>query len=166
MTITAVDIETLTIAYLGQPFVHIATSGIDTYELDTAYLAEPFIAASGAQTTDEIIVGDGYPIRIQKKKQKKHKRINDVIDRAMSELYEEVEATASPQDKQQAAEIVRPFAVGKGSVSGIPAVSVVNWAALERNAAAVSALIILWQRQVEYQRILQEEDEMLILLAM
>lgn len=165
MTITAADLQTLTIAYQGQPFVHVVAGDFDTYELDTAYLGQPFIAAEGEQATDEITVGDGYPIRIQKKK-KKHKRINDVIDRAMSDLYEDVEAIASPQAKKEAASIVKPFATGKVQAGELPSASVIDWAALERNAAAVSALLILWQRQVEYQRILQEEDEMLILLAM
>ena len=44
MTITAADLQTLTVAYQGQPFVHISVGEIDTFELDTAYLGQPFVA--------------------------------------------------------------------------------------------------------------------------
>lgn len=51
MTITGADLKTLTIAYLGQPFVHISTGDIDTYELDTAYLGQPFIGLSSGTSS-------------------------------------------------------------------------------------------------------------------
>jgi len=38
------DLLTLTVAYQGQPFVHLQAYGIDTLELDTAYQGQPFIA--------------------------------------------------------------------------------------------------------------------------
>jgi hypothetical protein len=44
MSITAADLQTLTIAYLGQPFVHVSANGIDAYELDVAYQGQPFVA--------------------------------------------------------------------------------------------------------------------------
>ena len=41
--ITPCDLYGLDIAYRGQPFVQVSTSGIDLHELDTAYMATPFI---------------------------------------------------------------------------------------------------------------------------
>ena len=44
MSICPSDLLTLTVAYMGQPFVQLQAYGIDTLELDTAYLGQPFIA--------------------------------------------------------------------------------------------------------------------------
>lgn len=49
-TIWCDDIKTLTVAHLGQPFVHVE-AGVDTRELDTALNAQPFIATKCLQTT-------------------------------------------------------------------------------------------------------------------
>jgi len=44
MSICPSDLLTLTVAYQGQPFVHLQAYGIDTLELDTAFQGQPFIA--------------------------------------------------------------------------------------------------------------------------
>ena len=49
-TIWCDDLKTLTVAHLGQPFVHVE-AGVDTRELDTALNAQPFIATKCLQTT-------------------------------------------------------------------------------------------------------------------
>ena len=49
-TIWCDDLKTLTVAHLGQPFVHVET-GVDTRELDTALNAQPFIATKCLLTT-------------------------------------------------------------------------------------------------------------------
>lgn len=109
---------------------------------------------------EEILAGAGYPIRIHK--QKPHVRIDDVIERSMRELYEGITATAPQQVKKQAAKIVRPHIVAGVKPATIPPASIIDWAALERDAARVSALLALWQEQMES---LEDEEMLLMLMA-
>ena len=52
--ITPCDLYGLDVAYLGQPFVQVTTSGLDGFELDIAYMAQPFVA--GECPSDEPVV--------------------------------------------------------------------------------------------------------------
>lgn len=63
MTITATDLQTLTIAYRGQPFAQIAAYGIDAFELDIAYLGQPFVALTADGPTVMAPAGGGAPVR-------------------------------------------------------------------------------------------------------
>jgi hypothetical protein len=38
------DLQTLDIAYLGQPFVQVEAKSLDSETLDIAYLGQPFVA--------------------------------------------------------------------------------------------------------------------------
>jgi hypothetical protein len=79
-------------------------------------------------------------------------------------LYGELTDDDVPQEVQvQAAQLVKPF-VGKADRQvAIPLPSAVDWSALERDAQRVRALIELWRRQ-EMVRLIEEEDEFLLLL--
>ncbi len=91
-----------------------------------------------------------------------HIRIDDVIERSMRELYEGITATAPQQVKKQAAKIVRPHIVAGVKPATIPPASIIDWATLERDAARVSALLALWQEQMES---LEDEEMLLMLMA-
>ena len=110
---------------------------------------------------EEILAGAGYPIRIHK--QKKRKRIDDVIEKSMRELYEGVIEQAAPKVKKQAAKIVRPYIEKGVKPATVPPASIIDWKELERDAAKVSALLALWQEQMEQLR--EEEDILLLLMA-
>ncbi len=45
------DLQTLDIAYLGQPFVQAEAKSLDTKTLDIAYLGQPFVAVGPATVT-------------------------------------------------------------------------------------------------------------------
>lgn len=109
---------------------------------------------------EEILAGAGYPIRIHKKKP--YIRIDDIVERSMRELYEGITETAPQQVKKQAAKIVRPHIVVGVKPATIPPASIIDWAALERDAARVSALLALWQEQMES---LEDEEMLLMLMA-
>ena len=101
----------------------------------------------GAVAEEAILAGAGYPIRIHK--QKKHKRIDDVIEKSMREMYEGVIELATPKVKKQAAKIVRPYIEKGVKPLTIPPAIIIDWAELERDAARVSALLELWQERDE-----------------
>lgn len=42
------DLQTLDVAYLGQPFVQVEAKSLDTETLDIAYLGQPFVAVGPA----------------------------------------------------------------------------------------------------------------------
>lgn len=108
----------------------------------------------------DVYSGAGYPIRIHKKKP--YIRIDDIVERSMRELYEGITETAPQQVKKQAAKIVRPHIVVGVKPATIPPASIIDWATLERDAARVSALLALWQEQMES---LEDEEMLLMLMA-
>lgn len=80
----------------------------------------------------------------------------------MRELYEGITETAPLRTKKQAAKIVRPHIVSSVKSVSIPPASIIDWNALERDAARVSALLSLWQEQMEN---LEDEEMLLLLMA-
>lgn len=42
------DLQTLDVAYLGQPFVQVEAKSLTTTSLDTVYFAQPFVGAAAA----------------------------------------------------------------------------------------------------------------------
>lgn len=115
-----------------------------------------YVAVEG----ESVYPGAGYPIRVCKKKP--HVRIDDIVERSMRELYEGITETAPQQVKKQAAKIVRPHIVVGVKPATIPPASIIDWATLERDAARVSALLALWQEQMES---LEDEEMLLMLMA-
>ena len=57
--ITPCDLYNLDIAFQGQPFLNISTSGIDTYELDTAFMGTPFIGVE-CVTEEPVVPTEEY----------------------------------------------------------------------------------------------------------
>lgn len=47
---TKLELETLDVVYLGQPFVQVSTKTINSQSLDTVYLGQPFVATDPAAT--------------------------------------------------------------------------------------------------------------------
>lgn len=48
---SSTDLQTLDIAYLGQPFCQVEAKSLDSESLDIAYLAQPFVAVGPAAST-------------------------------------------------------------------------------------------------------------------
>lgn len=116
-----------------------------------------------AQQAADVYPGSGYPsisAFVSPTGKRSKKRIEDRVDVAIRELYEGITATASPQVKKQAAKIVRPHIVAGVKPATIPPASIIDWAELERDTARVSALLALWQEQMES----MEDEEMLLML--
>jgi hypothetical protein len=53
---TKTNLETLDIAYLGQPFVQVEAKPLNTQSLDTAYFAQPFSAVSSSNNNLNIYI--------------------------------------------------------------------------------------------------------------
>lgn len=83
-------------------------------------------------------------------------------DYAPDALVEIYRASEPQQVKKQAAKIVRPHIVAGVKPATIPPASIIDWAELERDAAKVSALLALWQEQMES---LEDEEMLLMLMA-
>lgn len=113
------------------------------------------------EVEEEIHAGAGHPsisaFVSPTGKAKKH-RIDDFVNKAMSEFYEEI---TTPKIKKQAAKIVRPFIVEGVKPIAIPSVNIIDWEALEKNAKKVSALLALWQEQID----LEDEEMLLMMMA-
>lgn len=129
-----------------------ATDGADTCEI------------SGSVGVDSgIQAGAGHPsisAHVLPTGRRGKKRLDDSINVAMRELYEGLTETAPQQVKKQAAKIVRPHIVAGVKPTTIPPSKIIDWPALERDAARVAALLQLWLEQVES----QEDEEMLLML--
>lgn len=110
--------------------------------------------------------GAGWPIYPLKprKKQKPHVRIDDIIERSMREIYEGVIEEAPQKVRKQAARIVRPYMEKGAKPATIPQSSAIDWMGLERDAERVSALLSIWQEQMEAREEAREEEEILLLL--
>jgi hypothetical protein len=95
MTITATELKLMDVAYLGQPFVYISTSDIDTYELDTAYLGQPFVAAPEPEPEPEPVStvtpsgGFTYPLDDRHKYSHISKTVRKIIKKVAKEQVEE-----------------------------------------------------------------------------
>ena len=130
-------------------------SGSGTVTADITYIQE----------SDDVWPGAGHPsisAYVLPTGQRSKKRIEDSINVAMRELYEGITETAPQQVKKQAAKIVRPHIVAGVKPATIPPASIIDWATLERDAARVSALLALWQEQMES---LEDEEMLLMLMA-
>lgn len=94
---------------------------------------------------------------------KRKKNIEDDITRSMREIYDGIIEQASQKTKKQAAKIVKPFVADEVKAIAVPPASIIDWQAMERDAARVSALLALWQAQMDTLR--EEEDILLLLMA-
>lgn len=105
----------------------------------------------------EVFPGSGWPY-LPTGKKTKGKRFDDELAKAMRDIYEGIE---EPEILKQAAKIVRPM-VQKGiQKTAVPLPESIDWEKLEKDAEKVSALLKLWQEQLQF----REEEEMLVLMS-
>lgn len=118
------------------------------------------------QSTSDVSGGAGHPgsAYVLPTGKRIKKRIDDNINDAVRELYEELTQTATQQIKKQAAKIVRPHIVVGAKQETIPVSSNIDWKSLERDADRVTALLKLWQEQIDLLELAEEEEEMLLLI--
>ena len=83
--------------------------------------------------------------------------INEILEKAASEVYAELARNKAIQEKAVA--IIRPFTDSKAKK---PQVASIDWYAIERDAQTVHALLQLWSDQVAGMQ--EEEDIFAILL--
>ena len=81
----------------------------------------------------------------------------------MREIYEGVIEEAPQKIRKQAAKIIKPFIEAGIKSIEVPPANAIDWKALERDVAKVSALLVLWEAQVDMLR--EEEDILLLLMA-
>jgi hypothetical protein len=94
--------------------------------------------------------GSGYPI-YPKKQRTKGPRFEDVLEKALSEFYEEL----TPKAKKKAEKIVSPYREKQKQT--------IDWQSLERNLAKAGELIELWQmEQVEE----VDEEEIIVMYVL
>lgn len=158
-TLAAID-GSDTAAFAGN-IAHIgmltATDGADTF------------SASGtvSSSVEDIYPGAGHPaggsrISPHGLLKKRKKPFDTDLAEQMREAYNEILGIAKPQVKKQAAKIVRPFIESGVKPITIPPASIIDWQAMERDAARVSALLELWQSEMQA---LEDEEILLLLMA-
>jgi len=144
---TGSNIEiTYTVGSIDYPLT--AQSGIYAYNGQTITITHDIEEV-------EILAGGGYPVF---KKKKPYKRIDDIVEKTMRELYEEITEEASPKIKKQAVKIVKPYVASVTKQSTIPTATLVDWNKFDKDLERVSALLELWQEQQES----SEDEEMLL----
>tara|TARA_R110000868_G_scaffold201579_5_gene449078 strand:- start:64 stop:507 length:444 start_codon:yes stop_codon:yes gene_type:complete len=118
--------------------------------------------------TDEVAGGAGYPVNWQGKRRKltleeqPEKHLRHILDQVVAEYYGEiVEADVPNSVKAEAAKIVRPFVAKQAQGQRVPKVSAIDWAALQRDISAVSALVRVWSDEVAQE---DDDDEILLML--
>lgn len=126
--------------------------------------AQTFYQHNSQFENNEIASGAGRPsissLVSPTGRKSKAKRFDDTLTIAMRDIYEGVK---EPEIIQQAANIVRPF-VQKGiQKTAVPSPETVDWAKLEKDAEKVSALLNLWQEQLES---LEDEEMCILMLAL
>jgi hypothetical protein len=118
------------------------------------------INASIITITDQSVYGpgSGWPY-LPTGKKTKGKRFDDQLAKAMQDIYEGIE---EPEILRQAAKVVRPM-VKKGIQKiAIPIAETIDWERLEKDAEKVSALLKLWQEQLQF----REEEEIAVLMSL
>jgi hypothetical protein len=107
--------------------------------------------------------GSGHPVDWQGKRRKNtwadvpNAHLEHILTKVVSELYGEI--LDAPKEVQvEAKAVVKPFTIAK--TKGIPAVSNVDWQALEQDLQAIQKLRDLWAEQY----LQQQEDEEVALL--
>lgn len=106
--------------------------------------------------------GAGRPI-LQRRKWRENKQ---AIEEGLQAAYEEIVAARLPQEVMgEVSKLVKPFADKKGRYRSLPKVSEIDWKAMERDAVLARSLVELHARHLvdEYERMLDEEDEILLL---
>jgi hypothetical protein len=94
------------------------------------------------------------------RKKRIHKpRFDEVINKAVSDIYAEIINADLPKSvKREAAQVVKPYS----TTTGIPAPSKIDWKALETDAKRVQLLLQIWSDEL-LQREIDDEDEFLLL---
>lgn len=118
------------------------------------------------------IGGSGYPVDWQGKRRKlslkeqPDKHLRHILDRVISEYYAEVVNAdgVSQEAKKEVAQVVKPYADKKGRFKAVPAAAQIDWAALESNASAVSAILQIWSEEVKKNDIDDDDDTMMMLM--
>lgn len=112
--------------------------------------------------------GSGHPVYHQGKRKKltlkdrPSDHLNDIFRRVVAEHYGQIVESDLPKSvKAEAAAIVKPFAKTKKRV---PSVMQVDWDALDRDAAAVSAILALWNNEIAQQAIDDDDEDILMLM--
>jgi hypothetical protein len=115
--------------------------------------------------------GSGFPVYWQGKRRKRrleeqpNLHLKKVLDDVVAELYGELTEDDVPAAVQaKAAKLVKPFVAKKSKTLAIPPVAVVDWDALEKDAARVRQIIALW-RKLELDAEIEDEDEYLLLMS-
>lgn len=119
---------------------------------------------SGMSFDYGLIGGAGYPVWRKIPKKSASNDLEKLWKLVASEYYGQIIESDAPQEaKKAAASIVKPFAEKQGKFKSVPKPAEIDWAALERDAEKVSALLKLWQEQVEQRN---DDDALAILLLM
>lgn len=116
------------------------------------------------QNETEINAGSGHPsisAFVSPTGIKHKKSVEQSINQAIQDIYKGITENSPQKVKKQAANIVKTFVVSGIKPIAIPLVNVINWEALEKDAAKVSALLELWQEQID----LEDEEMLLMLIA-
>lgn len=115
----------------------------------------------------DVFPGSGYPVSAAYisthgvSKKRKHPFETDIALQ-MQVAYDELLGKAKPQVKKQAAKIVRPYIENGVKPITLPPADVIDWQALEKDAQRVSALLELWQAEMQE---LEDEEILLLLMA-
>lgn len=103
--------------------------------------------------------GAGHPTGIYwgvKKHKKFTKNLDWLLDRVVSEYYDELTGASAPEAiKKQAAKIVKPYAVDRQTIP-----ETVNWAAMEQDVDRVIAMLTLYQK---HRDILDDDEDFMLL---
>lgn len=140
---------------LGHVGILSATDGADTC------VATGTVSGS----VEGVYPGSGHPaggsrISTHGLLKKRAKPFDTDLAEQMREAYDEILGIAKPQVKKQAAKIVRPFIEQGVKPITIPPARIIDWQAMERDAERVSALLELWQNEMQA----MEDEEILLLL--
>lgn len=138
-----------------------------------AYQGDGLFAYQGSGSTPPVetipMGGSGWPVAYHQGKRKKltlkdqpDKHIRSILDKVVSEYYGEIVDSDVPKSvKADAARIVKPFAKGSAAV---PMEAQVDWAALNRDADAVNAILAIWNEEIANQEIDEDDDDMMMMI--
>lgn len=117
--------------------------------------------------------GSGYPATVNWQGKRKratlaerpNEHLRQILDRAVAEYYGEIVNADLPKSvKTEAANLVKPFADKAARYKALPKPAEVNWAALERDANAVAALLGLWSAELAAKVALDDDDDFLLMV--
>ena len=110
--------------------------------------------------------GAGY-YRRPEYRRRKWREIRNVIEDGLQEVYEDILEAALPKEiTAEAVKAVKPFADKAARFKAQPKPSEIDWSAMQRDAELARALIAIHTRyvaDVAWARLLEEEDEFLLL---